>query len=62
MYFQTAVAGDPENYEDPTGEFEVVDGVLHKTDVLHVDNVHNLFSRVPAEGRQCTNCKNVGSS
>ena len=52
MYFQTAVAGDT---EDPLGEFQVVDGVLHQTDVLHVDNVHNLFPRIPAEGRQCAN-------
>ena len=59
MYFQTAVAGDP---EDPLGEFQVVDGVLHKTGVLHVDNVDSLFSHVPAEGRQCANCNDVGSS
>jgi hypothetical protein len=59
MYFQTAVPGD---LEDPTGEYEVVGGVLHQTDVLQVDDVGNLFSRVPAEGRQCANCKIVGSS
>ena len=65
MYFQTAVDEDTEDRAtDPLGEVEVtVDGVLRPTaDVLHVDNVHNLFSRVPAEGRQCANCNDVGSS
>ena len=60
MYVQTAITGDT---EDHNGEFRVVDGVLQKTpDVVHVDDVHNLFSRVPAEGRQCANCNDVGSS
>ena len=48
MYFQTTVSEDD--------DFEVVDGVLH------VRDIDELFARVPAEGRRCPNCDDLGSS